>query len=102
MDLVNELLVVSDSQSSLARSDYFIWTPKLLEAVIQLCEKRRYYGLARRLLKDLHNDGDGNQAKIAVKIPKRVYHSLINIVKSDNAMEEGADVLKMCLEVRNG
>lgn len=84
-----------DVMISLTNSDCFVWTPRTLEVTMQLCERKSYHGLARKLLNDLQSDTASE-----IDIPWGVYHSLINVLKIDDARRSVIEVLQLALKVR--
>ena len=84
-----------DLVTSLSDASSFSWTPRTLDVTMQLCERKSLQGLARKVICDLQND-----AAMEIDIPDRVYHSLINVLKTDDARRSVIEVLRLALKVK--
>jgi hypothetical protein len=93
MSIVSDELLQSKSNKS------FTWTPTLLEIVIQNCKSRRYTDIAKRLLSGLHSDEEHTRITMSENISKQAQISFIDVMKSENFMEEGVQVLQLVLKV---
>jgi hypothetical protein len=81
---------------SLLDSPTFSWTPKTLEATLQLCERKGLFALTQKILSQLQSSSGSD-----VEIPKRAYQSLINLMKSNDARNGALEVLRLLLKVRS-
>lgn len=80
-----------------ASSSVSMWTPKTLEAIMMLCERKNLRRLAEKILSDL----DRSNELSVIEIPKRAYLSMINILKTDDVRKPLSNVLQIALKVRH-
>ena len=79
---------------ALSKDPQFKWSPKTLQAASELCERKDLLRMSRDLTK-IARTFDITR----LKIPKRVFISLINVYKDNDARSDAIDILKIGLKV---
>jgi hypothetical protein len=80
---------------SLSRDKQLQWSPKTLQAASELCERKDLLRMSRDLT-NIVKTFDITR----LKIPKRVFISLINVYKDNDARSDAIEMLKIGLKVR--
>lgn len=98
--MISTELLGSTTKKKKMISSSLIWTPSLLESVLQICESRRYCELTKRVLNSLLPDAkDCARIILPDGVSKQAYLSLIRVMQSENEMMEGLRVLELSLKV---
>jgi hypothetical protein len=79
---------------SLSKDPQFQWSPKTLQAASELCERKDLLRMSRDLT-NIVKTFDISR----LKIPKRVFISLINVYKDNDARSDAIEMLKIGLKV---
>jgi hypothetical protein len=81
---------------ALSKSSDFLWSPKTLQAASELCERKDLLRMSRDLMNTIKT-----LDITRLKIPKRVFISLINVYKDNDARSDAIEMLKLGLKVRH-
>ena len=79
---------------SISKDPSFQWTPKVLQAASELCERKDLLRMSRSLTNIIQTFDTST-----LKIPKRVFISLINVCKDNDARSDAIDLLKISMKV---
>jgi hypothetical protein len=80
---------------ALSKSSNFSWSPKTLQAASELCERKDLLRMSRDLTNIIKT-----LDVTRLKVPKRVFISLINVYKDNDARHDAIEMLKLGLKVK--